>query len=53
VKHAPIAIMRISVQHKGMHVSTTGHAQAIPSRVITHLSQIRERTQGARTVHPL
>lgn len=46
-----IAIMSKSVQRKGMHVLTTGRAQAILSRAITLPLQIRERTQVAHTVH--
>lgn len=46
-----IATMSKSVHRKGMHVLTTGRAQAILSRAITLLLQIPERTQAAHTVH--
>lgn len=46
-----IAIMSKLVHRKGMHVLTTGRAQATLSRAITLPLQILERIQVAHTVH--
>lgn len=46
-----ISLFLALVYRKGMHVLTTGRAQAILSHALTLLLQIRERSTTARTVH--